>query len=504
MKKDRQEPRIENVYQLEGRVPVAKAIPFGLQHVLAMFVANIAPLIIIASVAVYNGQPFSVIETARLLQNCMLIAGIGTMLQLYPVWKIGSGLPVVMGLSFTFLAACMTAASQDYGVMVGAIIVGGVFEGILGLTAKYWRKIISPILSACVVVSIGLSILNVGVSSFGSSAKYPLGSWQNLLVAAITLAAALIFHTTLKGVAKQLYVLLGMIVGYVVAVCFGMVDFAGMTQTIRELGVVAVPQLFAYTPKFQMGTILSFCLVFIVSAVETIGDTTATCTGGLGRDITDKEISGSLCVDGFASALSGGVFGCSPITSFSQNVGLISMTHVVNRFTIMFGALAMILGGLFPPIGAFFTTLPDCVLGGCTVIMFGSIMMSGIRMMQDAGLDQRNVLIAATSLCLGVGVTQVEGFFDNLPPVFGEIFAGNMVAGVFVVGLILELCLAQGPQALRDPVKIGNFFRLCAADSRLRRFFRVRRKSILYLADMKRRPAAQSNSVAGDKIQKQG
>lgn len=407
MKKDRQEPRIENVYQLEGRVPVAKAIPFGLQHVLAMFVANIAPLIIIASVAVYNGQPFSVIETARLLQNCMLIAGIGTMLQLYPVWKIGSGLPVVMGLSFTFLAACMTAASQDYGVMVGAIIVGGVFEGILGLTAKYWRKIISPILSACVVVSIGLSILNVGVSSFGSSAKYPLGSWQNLLVAAITLAAALIFHTTLKGVAKQ---------------------------------------LFAYTPKFQMGTILSFCLVFIVSAVETIGDTTATCTGGLGRDITDKEISGSLCVDGFASALSGGVFGCSPITSFSQNVGLISMTHVVNRFTIMFGALAMILGGLFPPIGAFFTTLPDCVLGGCTVIMFGSIMMSGIRMMQDAGLDQRNVLIAATSLCLGVGVTQVEGFFDNLPPVFGEIFAGNMVAGVFVVGLILELCLPKDPK----------------------------------------------------------
>lgn len=336
MKKDRQEPRIENVCQLEGRVPVAKAIPFGLQHVLTMFVANIAPLIIIASVAVYNGQPFTVIETARLLQNCMLIAGIGTMLQLYPVWKIGSGLPVVMGLSFTFLAACMTAASQDYGVMVGAIIVGGVFEGILGLTAKYWRKIISPI--------------------------------------------------------------------------------------------------------------LSFCLVFIVSAVETIGDTTATCTGGLGRDITDKEISGSLCVDGFASALSGGVFGCSPITSFSQNVGLISMTHVVNRFTIMFGALAMILGGLFPPIGAFFTTLPDCVLGGCTVIMFGSIMMSGIRMMQDAGLDQRSVLIAATSLCLGVGVTQVEGFFDNLPPVFGEIFAGNMVAGVFVVGLILELCLPKDPK----------------------------------------------------------
>ena len=149
MKKVHQEARIENVYQLEGRVPVGKAIPFGLQHVLAMFVANIAPLIIIASVAVYNGQAFTTIETAQLLQNCMLIAGIGTLIQLYPIWKIGSGLPVVMGLSFTFLAACMSAASQDYGIMVGSIIVGGIFEGILGLTAKYWRRIISPVLSSC-------------------------------------------------------------------------------------------------------------------------------------------------------------------------------------------------------------------------------------------------------------------------------------------------------------------------------------------------------------------
>ena len=399
----------------------------------------IAPLIIIFSVAVYQGEAFTAIETARLLQNCMLIAGIGTLLQLYPIWKIGSGLPVVMGISFTFLAACLATASQDYGIMVGAIIVGGCFEGVLGLTAKYWRKIISPIVSACVVVSIGLSILNVGVSSFGSSSAYPLGSWQNLLVATITLAAALIFHTTLKGVARQLYVLLGMVVGYAVLICFGMGD------TIRELGVIAVPQLFAFKPQFQPGAILSFCLVFIVSAVETIGDTTACCKGGLGRDITAEEISGSLCVDGFAAALSGGVFGRSPITSFSQNVGLISMTHVVNRSTIMFGALAMILGGLFPPTDAFFTTLPDCVLGGCTVIMFGSIMMSGVRMMHDAGMDQRNTLIAATSICLGVGVTQADGFFNELPSFIGDIFAGNMVAGVFVVGLILDLCLPRDP-----------------------------------------------------------
>ena len=443
--KKKYEVSVKNVYQLEGRVPLSKAIPFGLQHVLAMFVANVTPLIIIASVAVYDGQPFTAVETARLIQNCMLIAGIGTLVQLYPVWKVGSGLPIVMGLSFTFLAAAMSAASRDYGIMVGAIIVGGIFEGILGLTAKYWRRIISPLLSSCVVVAIGLSILNVGVSSFASSGKYPVGAWQNLLVATITLVAALFFHIKLKGVAKQMYVLIGLIVGYVISIFFGMVDFGAMGDTIKEMGVFSVPELFAFKPKFQAGAIISFMLVFMVSAVETIGDTTAACTGGLGRDITEKEVSGSLCCDGFMSAISGGVFGCSPITSFSQNVGLIAMTHVVNRFCIMFGALAMILGGLFPPIGAFFTTLPDCVLGGCTVIMFGSIMMAGIKMMLDAGLDNRNTLIAATALCMGVGVTQVEGFFDHLPAIVGEIFAGNMVAGVFVVGLIMELLLPKDP-----------------------------------------------------------
>lgn len=438
--------RIENVYQLNGLVPVDKAVAFGLQHVLAMFVSNVAPLILITSVAMYNGSPLSAIEIARLIQNCMLIAGIGTLLQLFPIWRIGSGLPVVMGLSFTFLAACLNAATQDYGYMIGGIIIGGCFEGILGLTARYWRKLISPILSACVVVAIGLSILNVGASSFASSSAYPTGSWQNLLVAAITLAASLIFHILLKGVFKQMYILFGLAIGYFVSVLFGMVDFSEMGSTIRELGIVAVPHLFSYAPKFQIGTILSFCLVFMVSAVETIGDTTAVCTGGLNRDITAREVSGSLCVDGFVSAISGGVFGCSPITSFSQNVGLIAMTHVVNRFCIMFGALALILGGLFPPIGAFFTTLPDCVLGGCTVIMFGSILMSGIRMMHDAGMTNRNILIAAISLCLGVGCTQADGFFGYMPQAVSDIFAGNMVAGVFVVGLVLDLVLPKNPK----------------------------------------------------------
>ena len=436
-------PRMENIYQLDGRVPVAKAIPFGLQHVLAMFVANVAPIILVASVALYNGQSFTAVETARLIQNAMFIAGIGTLIQLYPIWRIGAKLPVVMGVSFTFVSAMMVLAARDYGLMIGAIIVGGCIEGVLGLTIKYWRRFVAPIVSACVVTTIGFSLLGVGISSFGASAAYEFGSWQNLLVGAITLASCLIFQALAKGFWKQLYVLFGLVVGYIAAVCFDMVDFASIGESVKEMGVISFPMLFHYAPKFEIGAIISVTLVFFVSAAETIGDTTAVCSGGLGRDITERELSGSLCCDGFISAISGGVFGCTPITSFSQNVGLVAMTKVVNRFTIMFGALTLVIAGLFPPIGAFFSTLPDCVLGGCTVIMFGAIIVSGVTMLSKCGLDQRNTLIAAASFAIGIGVTQVEGFFSHMPQVVGDIFSGNPVAGVFVISLILSLVLPK-------------------------------------------------------------
>ena len=433
---------IDNIYRLDGKVPVAKAIPFGLQHVLAMFVANVAPIIL-----VYNGIAFTEIETARLIQNAMLIAGLGTLIQLYPIWRIGSKLPVVMGISFTFVSAMMVYAAQDYGIMIGGIIVGGCIEGVLGLTVKYWRRFVAPIVSACVVTTIGFSLLSVGINSYGASNAYDFGSWQNLLVGTITLVTCLVYQALAKGFWKQLYVLAGLVVGYIAAICFGMVDFAQIGSTVSELGVVSFPQLLHFTPKFELGAIVSITLVFFVSAAETIGDTTAVCNGGLGRDITVRELSGSLACDGFISAVSGGVFGCSPITSFSQNVGLVAMTKVVNRFTIMFGAIALVLAGLFPPIGAFFSTLPECVLGGCTVMMFGAIIISGVTMLSQCGLDQRNTLIAATSLSIGIGVTLVSGFFDHMPKLIGDIFAGNPVAGVFVVAMVLSLAMPKHVKA---------------------------------------------------------
>lgn len=434
----------DNIYKLDGRVPLAKAIPFGIQHVLAMFVSNVVPLIIIGGVAVYHGVPFTPIEKASLIQNCMLIAGIATLVQLYPIWRIGARLPVVMGVSFTFVTALTIIAAQDFGMMLGAVIVGGIFEGILGLTAKYWRRFVTPIVCACVVTTIGFSLLQVGVNAFMASSVYPNGAWQNLVVAGITLVSCLLFQGYAKGFLKQLNILFGLIVGYIAAIAFGMVDFSTISSTIQQMGVVSPPMLFHFSPSFELGSIISITLISIVSAAETIGDTTAICKSGVGRDITEKEISGSLACDGFLSAVSGAVFSCAPITSFSQNVGLVAMTHVVNRYSIMFGAMVLILTGLFPPLGAVFSTLPSCVLGGCTVMMFGSIIVSGIGMFSDCDMrSARNVMIATLAFSLGIGVTVVDGFFSDMPKLVGDIFGKCPVAGVFVIAIILSLVLPK-------------------------------------------------------------
>ena len=446
---------VENVYKLNGRVPLGKAIPFGLQHVLAMFVANLVPVLIVMSVAIVGGERnFTAAEIAGILQCAMFAAGVGTAVQLYPIWRVGSKLPIVMGCSFTFLAAMLgIATNPEYGyeALVGAIIVGGCIEGTLGLTAKYWRKYLDNIVPACVVMAIGFSLLNVGMNSFGGGqGAEDFGSWYHLVIGIITLIACLVYKAVVKGVWRNIDVLFGLGVGYVVSVIFTvtgiapMIDFSAFGTTIDQLGLFNVPLpvfLKGTIPTFHVGPIVSMTIVFLVSAAETIGGTAAVALDGLGRPVTDSEVSGSLGVDGFGSAFSG-LFGACPITSFNQNIGLIAMTKVVNRFTILMGALILILASFFPPIGAFFNTIPDAVLGGCTVMMYGSIVFSGLKMIAACGDTERNMIIVALSFCIGVGVTQIDAsFFSAMPPIFADIFAGNSVAGVFVLSLILSLIL---------------------------------------------------------------
>lgn len=430
------EPKIENIYQLDGKVPLGKAVPFGLQHVLAMFVANLAPIIIIAGAAGLSRE-----SVAMLLQNAMFVAGIATLIQLYPLGRVGARLPIVMGVSFTFVGIlCYVSASYGYGAAVGAVLVGGIFEGTLGLLAKYWRRIITPIVAAIVVTTIGYSLLGVGIRSFGGGYNEGYGTAGNLGIAAITLLSCLLFNVFAKGYYKQLSVLFGLIVGYVISIFAGIVDLS----KIFTSGIISFPTFLPFAPEFNLGAIVSVAIIFLVSAAETIGDTSAMTMAGLKREIKEKEISGSLACDGFASSISS-LFGCSPITSFSQNVGLIAMTKVVNRFTIMTGAACMILASMFPPIGAFFASLPDPVLGGCTVMMFGAIMVSGIQMMAAAGFTQRNVTIAAISLSFGIGATQASeaGIWQAMPQLVQDVFGANCVAVVFVISVLLSALLPK-------------------------------------------------------------
>lgn len=448
----------ENIYRLNGRVPLKKAIPFGLQHVLAMFVSNLAPVLIVCSAALVRGtgEHLTSAEITQLLQCAMFVAGIGTCMQLYPVWKIGSGLPIVMGVSFTFLGSLLVICTNPelgYEGMVGAVILGGIFEGLVGLSARYWKRFLTPVVSACVVIAIGLSLLSVGMDSWGGgSGVADFGAWYHLVVGAFTLIVCLVARYLLKGVYKNLNVLVGLILGYLLAIIFTvagiapMVDFSGITKTVQEVGVFSLPKLVFLTshkPIFDLGAFLTIAIVFLVSAAETTGATSAVCTGALDREIKMEELQGSLAVDGFSSALSG-CFGCLPLTSFSQNVGLVTMTQVINRFTILMGAFILILSSLFPPLGAFFNSLPQAVLGGCTVMMFGSIMYEGIKMLKECEFDDRTMVIVSLAFAIGVGLTQTSvNFFSAFPHEVGDIFNGNAVAGVFVVSLLLSLFLPK-------------------------------------------------------------
>ena len=429
---------INNIYQLDGRVPVAKAIPFGLQHILAMFVSNLTPITLIAA----SAQPaLTQAQIAILLQNAMFVAGIATLIQLYPIWKIGSRLPVVMGVSFTFVTVLSSvAANYGYPAVIGAVMIGGIMEGTLGLLAKYWRKIITPVVAASVVTSIGFSLFTVGARSFGGGYNEDFGSAQNLLLGTITLAVCLLWNVLSKGYLKQLSVLAGLVVGYIIAIFMGKVDLG----SILSGGLISLPHLLPVKPEFHAGAIVSTCIIFLVSAAETIGDTSALVSSGLDREITGKEISGSLACDGYASTISS-LFGCPPVTSFSQNVGLVAMTKVVNRFTIMTGAVCMILAGLLPPIGNFFASLPDSVVGGCTIMMFGSILTSGVQMIASCGFSQRNITIVSLSLAVGIGFTTASesGIWDIFPSIIQSVFAENVVAVVFIISIVLSCILPE-------------------------------------------------------------
>jgi NCS2 family nucleobase:cation symporter-2 len=428
-------PDKSNLYRLDGSIPLLQALLFGLQHVMAMFVSNITPIIILANeVGVEAGL------SASLVQNCMVIAGIGTLIQLYPVWRIGARLPMVKGISFTFLTvAIFIGATQGMGALAGAVIVGGIAEGLLGLFVRYWIRIISPVVAATVVTSIGFSLLPIGARLFAGGQGSPdFGSFENWVAGSVTLLVCVGFQAFGRGLLRSFSALIGLVVGYAVAVCLGLADFSAF----HHAGIVSMPKLLPFKPEFDPGAILSVLVIYVVSAAETVGNTSALCSSALHRPATDRELGASISCDGFVSSISG-LLGCTPVTSYSQNVGLAALSGVVNRFAIATGAIIMILAGIFPFFSAMLTSIPQAVLGGCTIMMFGTIVYAGFRMLSQCGFSNRNMVIVALSLSVGIGFTQSPEMFSHFPPIIRTVFGENCVASVFLLALVLNLVLPK-------------------------------------------------------------
>lgn len=476
MPKTTKEKKYASPYELDGRIPLVEAIPLGLQHVLAMFVGNLSPLLILMAVCGLTADAGFGALRVSLLQNAMLVAGLVTFLQLYPLGPIGARLPIVMGTSSGFIGVnkaialsmmagisagtittSVEAGIYAYGAVMGASLIGGIFEAGLGFVIKPLRKFFPPVVTGTVVIAIGLSLFSVGIGFFGGgSSNADYGALWNLFLGLVTLVAILIFKHAFKGFPSVASILLGIIVGYIVSFIMGLclphTTVIGETEVtcayitkwaeVKNAAWFAVPQILPVKLQFNIGAIIPMCIMFIVTAVETVGDTAGVVKGGLDREATDKELSGAVICDGVGSALAT-LFGVLPNTSFSQNVGLVGMTKIVNRFAIAMGAAILVLAGLFPKIGAIISIMPQPVLGGAAVIMFASIIISGINLITTEPLSGRNATIVSVALGLGYGIGSTTAVQSFMPSWMSYIFGGSGIVPAALLAILLNIVIPK-------------------------------------------------------------
>ncbi|MCI7674949.1 MAG: purine permease [Phascolarctobacterium sp.] len=454
----------KEAYSFEGDMPLGQAIPLGLQHVLAMFVGNLTPLLIIGGACGIMGGTEFVNLQISLLQNAMIIAGIVTLVQLYSIGPCGGKVPIIMGTSsgfigvFSSVVATMGSGVVAYGAIMGASIIGGFFEGILGFFLKPLRRFFPSVVTGTVVLSIGLSLIAVGINSFGGGFKTKdFGSMENLGLGLFVLIVILFFKHGTKGFFSSSSILFGIIAGYIAAFIMGLVlpttgvTAKGVTFTkswvlnwdkVASAGWFAIPDFMPVDIIFDMRAIIPVCIMFIVTAVETVGDISGVMEGGMEREATDKELAGGVICDGLGSSFAA-LFGVLPNTSFSQNVGLVAMTKVVNRFALATGAVFLILCGLIPKLGALVSIMPQSVLGGAAVMMFSSIVVSGIQLITKEKLTPRNLTIVAVALGVGYGMGANPGILTHAPSAIKLIFGGSGIVPAALVAIILNIVLPQ-------------------------------------------------------------
>ena len=454
-------------YELEGRIPLGQAILYGLQHVMAMFVGNLTPVLLITGACALDGG-----LQLQIIQNAMLMAGIITLLQLFTIGPVGARLPIVMGTSSGFIGVCSGVAATmgqgivTYGAIIFASFLGGLFETVLGFFLKPLRRFFPSLVTGTVVMAIGLSLISVGINSFGGGNNNgDFGSLPNLFVGTVVLVTIILLKHFTKGVTSTASILIGIVVGYIVCGIMGLIlpttyqyvdpnTQETITKTcswvldfskVSEASWFAVPAFmpFGFTKEMiDLRAIIPIVIMFIVTAVETVGDTSGITEGGLGREATDKELAGSVICDGLGSSVAS-FFGVLPNTSFSQNVGLIAMTKIVNLFAISTGAIFLVLCGLFPKLAAVVQMMPQSVLGGAAVMMFASIVVSGIQLVTKDGVSNRTVTIVSVALGLGYGLGANTEVLKNLPQFVELIFGGSGIVPAAIIAMILNIAIPE-------------------------------------------------------------
>lgn len=441
----------EALFQLNGIPPLGMSISLALQHLVAMIVGCVTPAIIIANAL---GLPQS--ERVLLIQVSLVMSAVTTLIELFPIGgKLGSGLPVMFGISFAYLPSmqAIVGGGGDIATIAGAMIVGGIVAAVVGVFVKKIRSFFPPIITGTVVFTIGLSLYPTAINYMagGAGNTYEVvvlrkgltsalvhGSWQNWAVAAFTLIVVMVMSNKGKGICKLAAILLGMIAGYIVAAVFGMVDLS----EVRDAAWFSLPQFMHFGIKFEFSACIALALLFAINAIQAIGDLTATTVGGLNREPTDQELQGGIVTYGLTNVLSA-FFGSLPTATYSQNVGIVTTNKVINRVVFALAGGFLLLAGLIPKFSAILTTIPQCVLGGATITVFSTIAMTGMKLIASETISPRNTTIVGLSAALGVGISQSSSALSQFPESITIIFGKTPVVIATIMAVLLNLILPQ-------------------------------------------------------------
>ncbi|MCB1415540.1 MAG: purine permease [Nitratireductor sp.] len=431
--------------------PLGKAVPLGIQHVLAMFASNVTPAIIVAGAAGFgfgsNSPEFP--NLIYMIQMSMLFAGIATLFQTIGFGPVGARLPIVQGTSFAFLPIMIPAVAglgaAGLGGLMTGVLIGGLFHFCLGFVIGRIRFALPPLVTGLIVLMIGLALIKVGIQYAAGGVplmgKPEFGSLAMWIPALVVILVTLGLKFFTRGLISVAAVLVGLIAGYIVALMMGQVNFAN----VGRAGLFEVPMPFKWGFEINWAIIIGMCLMAVVSAIETVGDTSGITKGGAGREATDREIQGATFADGLGTAIAG-IFGGLPNTSFSQNVGLISMTGVMSRHVVTIGAIFLIVCGLIPKVGAIVSTVPINVLGGGVIVMFGMVAAAGLNMLSEVNWNRRNMVIFATALSVGFGLQLVPEALQHMPKTLQILLTSGLLPAA-IIAVVLNLAIPEEEDA---------------------------------------------------------